>query len=128
MRLTGILLVIAGGSATLAGCALRDARDDYAYGRGADGLGNTGYDLIDWNFPTSVNQGPIEAPKRIQLEKTAIGVTGATRNPLPLEDDLPAQDGESPVDSHDGIPTETPSSASPNAGAHAPAREHGGPR
>src|SRR4029077_4731835 len=55
-RLTGIMLAVAVGAATLSGCALRDPRDDYAYGR-ADGLWDTSYDLIDWNFPTSANQG-----------------------------------------------------------------------
>lgn len=127
MRLTGIMLIITVGAATLAGCALRDARDDYAFGGGADGLGSTSYDLIDWNFPTSVNQGPIEAPKRIQLEKTAIGVTWATRNPLPLKDDLPAQDGAAPA-SHDGTPAAAPMSLSPGTGADTPARGRDGAR
>ncbi|HET7134854.1 MAG TPA: hypothetical protein VFJ25_02965, partial [Casimicrobiaceae bacterium] len=50
--------------------------------------GDRPFELIDWNFPTSRNQPPIEAPKRIRLDRTAIGVTWATRNPLPLEDNL----------------------------------------
>ena len=84
MRLTGIMLVIAAGCA-VAGCALRDPRSDYAYSRASDGLwGDRPFELIDWNFPTSVNQGPIEVPERMRLERTAIGVTWATRNPLPL--------------------------------------------
>ena len=92
-RLTGIMLVATVCTAMLAGCALRDARTDYAYSGASDGLwGDTAFELIDWNFPTSQNQPPIEAPKRIRLERTAIGVTWATRNPLPLADNLAPYD------------------------------------
>ena len=59
----------------------------------SEGLwGDAPFELIDWNFPTSRNQPPIEAPKRIRLERTAIGVTWATRNPLPLSDNLAPRD------------------------------------
>lgn len=93
MRRTGIMLGIAVASIALAGCALRDTRDDYAYSGASDGLwGDTPFELIDWNFPTSRNQGLIEAPKRIRLERTAIGVTWATRNPLPLSDNVAPRD------------------------------------
>ena len=92
-RLAGIMLIGTAGLALLAGCALRDPRVDYAYSRASDGLwGDTPFELIDWNFPTSLNQPPIEAPKRIRLERTAIGVTWATRNPLPLSDNLAPYD------------------------------------
>lgn len=88
MRLAGIMLVIVAG-AVLAGCALRETRDDYAFSRASDGLwGDAPFELIDWNFPTSRNQPPIEGPKRLRLDRTAIGVTWATRNPLPLSDNL----------------------------------------
>jgi hypothetical protein len=71
------------GALLVSGCALRDPRDSYAYGRVADGLWDAEYDiLIDWNFPTSSNQGPLEAPKRFRPEKPAIGVPWATGNPL----------------------------------------------
>ena len=67
----------------VSGCALRDPRDSYAYGRVADGLWDADYDLlIDWNFPTSANQGPLEAPKRFRPERAAIGVPWATGNPM----------------------------------------------
>jgi len=92
-RLAGIMLVTIVGAAALGGCALRDVRDNYAYSRASDGLwGDTAFELIDWNFPSSMNQPPIEAPKRFRPEKTAIGVTWATRNPLPLTDNLPPID------------------------------------
>ena len=85
MRLAGIMMAIAAG-AVLAGCA---TRDDYSLSRASDGLwGDTRFDLVDWNFPTSRNQPPIEVPKRLRLDRTAIGVTWATRNPLPLWDNL----------------------------------------
>ena len=92
MRLTGIMCIIAVGG-LLAGCALRDTRDNYAYSRASDGLwGDRPFELIDWNFPTSRNQPPLEAPRRFRLDRTAIGVTWATRNPLPLSDNLAPQD------------------------------------
>jgi hypothetical protein len=120
-RLTGIMLVAAVSAATLAGCALRDPRSDYAYSRASDGLwGDTAFELIDWNFPTSLNQPPIEAPKRIRLERTAIGVTWATRNPLPLADNLAPYDAPpaSVVISDDGKATSN-ASAAPRASAGA---------
>jgi hypothetical protein len=71
----GVLLV--------SGCALRDPRDSYAYGRVSDGLWDAEYDLlIDWNYPTSSNQGPLVAPQRFKPERPAIGVPWATGNPL----------------------------------------------
>jgi hypothetical protein len=86
------MLVIAVGG-VVAGCALRDPRDDYAASRASDGLwGDRPFDIIDWNFPTSRNQPPLEAPKRLQLDRTAIGVTWATRNPLPLSENLAPRD------------------------------------
>jgi len=92
-RLAGIILVGTVAAALSTGCALRDPRADYAYSRASDGLwGDTAFELIDWNFPTSLNQPPIEAPRRIRLERTAIGVTWATQNPLPLSDNLAPYD------------------------------------
>ena len=92
MRLAGIMLVIAVGGVA-AGCALRDTRDEYAASRASDGLwGDRPFEIIDWNFPTSRNQPPIEVPKRLTLERTAIGVTWARRTPLPLSDNLAPRD------------------------------------
>lgn len=117
-RFAGIMLVTVVVSAMLAGCALRDPRDDYAYSRASDGLWEgAGYDLIDWNFPTSQNQPPVEAPKRIRLERTAIGVTWATRNPLPLTDNLPAQNLQAPAASNDGAVASPPPVSAVTPGA-----------
>jgi len=67
----------------VSGCALMDPRDSYSYGRLADGLWDADYDLLlDWNFPTSANQGPVEAPRRFRPERPAIGVPWATGNPF----------------------------------------------
>jgi hypothetical protein len=115
-RFAGIMLVTAVLVATLTGCALRDPRDDYAYSRASDGLWEgAGYDLIDWNFPTSQNQPPVEGPKRIRLERTAIGVTWATRNPLPLTDNLPAQNLQAPAASNDEAAASPPPGSAPIA-------------
>jgi hypothetical protein len=120
------MLIMAVGSAALAGCALRDPRDSYAHGVSADGLWHRDFDLIDWNFPTSVNQGPIEAPKRLRLEPTAIGVTWATRNPLPLNE-APAQDAPATVSADESGPAAQTSLPSP-VGATASSRERNGAR
>jgi hypothetical protein len=103
--LAGVLLV--------SGCALRDPRDGYAYGR-ADGLWDANYDLLrDWNFPTSANQGPLEPPTRFLPERAAVGVPWATGNPMKPQ---PAPGSDAP-----------PSDAAPSgeasrrdAGDHAP--------
>jgi hypothetical protein len=123
VRLAGIMLVIAAGSIA-AGCALRDTRDDYASSRAAAGLwGDTPFELIDWNFPTSRNQPPIEAPKRLRLDRTAIGVTWATHNPLPLSDNLAPWDAP-PASANDArTRSETVGAAKRAAGNSAADRE-----
>jgi hypothetical protein len=68
----------------LSGCALQDTRYDnsgIAAGFGPD------YDqtIIDWNFPTSHNQGPLLAPERFRPVRPAIGVPWATGNPMPWQ-------------------------------------------
>lgn len=125
-RLTGIMLIMAVGSAALAGCALRDPRDDYAYRGNSEGLWNTSFEIIDWNFPTSVNQGPIERPERLRLDRTAIGVTWATRNPIPLNDQSPAQDAPPSASTDDGTQQAEPASGSVRAAGVA--RERSGTR
>ena len=113
-RVTGIMLVATMVAATLAGCALRDPRDDYSYSR-ADGLWGSGNELIDWNFPTSRNQGPIEAPRRLHPERTAIGVTWATYNPWPRSGPATAQgDSQAPTaNGDDGAANASAPSAAP---------------
>ena len=98
-RATGIMLVATMVAATLTGCALRDVRGS-SYSQ-ADGLWGNGNELIDWNFPTSQNQGPIEVPQRLRPERTAIGVTWATYNPWPRSGPATAQ-GASQAPTADG--------------------------
>lgn len=82
-RATGIMLVTIAAAMLLGGCALRGTRDDYMYSRSSDGLWDADYGLIDWNFPTSQNQPPLEGPKRLRPDRTAIGVIWATTNSWP---------------------------------------------
>ena len=125
MRLAGIMLAFAAG-ALIGGCALRDTRDDYAYSRASDGLWeDPPFEIIDWNFPTSRNQPPIEGPKRLRLDRTAIGVTWATRNPLPLSDNLaPADAPPAPApQANDAAPSQSAAAPGRPAGAAAADRE-----
>ncbi|HET9748237.1 MAG TPA: hypothetical protein VFS06_02940 [Casimicrobiaceae bacterium] len=87
-------MCIIAAAGMISGCALRDVRDDYDRSQASAGLWESDrpFELIDWNFPTSRNQPPLEAPKRIRLDRTAIGVTWATRNPLPLSDNVAPND------------------------------------
>lgn len=82
-RATGIIWVAIATAAILGGCAFHNARDDYMFSRSSDGLWGGDYGLIDWNFPTSQNQPPAEAPERFHPEHTAIGVTWATTDTYP---------------------------------------------
>src|SRR6185437_3279580 len=124
VRLAGIICAIAAVT-VLAGCALRETRDDYAFSRASDGLwGDKSFELIDWNFPTSRNQPPIEAPKRLRLERTAIGVTWAIRNPLPLSDNLAPRDAPPALEGTSGdARSQTKAADRSTAGSSAADRE-----
>jgi hypothetical protein len=100
-------LIALAGALVVSGCALRDPRDSYAYGR-SDGLWDAEYDfLLDWNFPTAANQGPLLAPQRFKPERPAIGVPWATGNPLAPREPAQAPSAEAasaagtPVPAHD---------------------------
>jgi hypothetical protein len=129
-RVAGIMLIGAVGAALLAGCALRNPRADYAYFSASDGLwGDTSYEIIDWNFPTSLNQPPVEAPKRLRLDRTAIGVTWATKNPLPLADNLAPWDAPTTAAAKGDDATAAAGASRPNtASAAAADRERRGAR
>jgi len=100
MRSAHRLVVAAlAGAVLVSGCALRDPRDGYAYGR-TDGLWDSDYDLLlEWNFPTTANQGPLLAPQRFKPGRPAIGVPWATGNPLvPRDADLaPSAEAAAPT-------------------------------
>ena len=128
-RLAGIMLIGAVAAALSAGCALRNPRADYAYFSASDGLwGDTSYEIIDWNFPTSLNQPPVEAPKRLRLDRTAIGVTWATKNPLPLADNLAPWDAPTTVVKGDDVSAAAGASRPGTASAAAADRERRGVR
>jgi hypothetical protein len=92
MRLRFRPLWLAAATLTLAsGCAIYDTRYDYA--RLAAGIGDYQESIIDWNFPTSANQGPLLPPERIRWTPPAIGVPWATSDPLPWANWSPALDG-----------------------------------
>ena len=101
----------------VSGCALRDPRDSYAYGR-ADGLWDADYDLLlDWNFPTSANQGPLEAPTRFRPERPAIGVPWATGVPFapgPVHDKGASAQ---PTGAPQAVAARQPAKAAPASGA-----------
>ena len=82
MRLRLRTLSLAAATVVLtSGCAMYDTRYDYS--RLSAGLGDYQESIIDWNFPTSTNQGPLLPPQRFRGYPAAIGVTWATGNPMP---------------------------------------------
>jgi hypothetical protein len=115
-------LVLA-ASLLVAGCALKDPRDSYAYGRLADGLWDADYDLLlVWNYPTSANQGPLEAPKRFRPERPSIGVPWARRAPW---EQPPGEKGASAggaAGAHDAVAAPSPAAAPAPATAAKEAR------
>jgi hypothetical protein len=79
------------------GCALQSTRYDYS--RLAAGLGDYDESIIDWNFPTSTNQGPLLPPQRFRPYPPALGVPWATGNPMPWDrTQAPASDAAAQAD------------------------------
>jgi hypothetical protein len=79
MRRTRRLIVAI--AVLVSGCAVQDTRYDYS--RLAAGLGDYDESIIDWNFPTSTNLGPLLPPERLRPVRPAIGVPWATTDPMP---------------------------------------------
>jgi hypothetical protein len=97
MRRTRRLIVAV--AVLVSGCALQDTRYDYS--RLAAGLGDYDESIIDWNFPTSTNQGPLLPPERFRPVRPAIGVPWATSDPMPWRQGdgvTPATAGATPHD------------------------------
>jgi len=91
------------------GCALQDTRYDYS--RAGTPFPDYDETIIDWNFPTSANQGFLTAPERFQPWRPALGVPWAYGNPQtpsPVQPPVfsPISDGASaPADApHDAAP------------------------
>ncbi len=74
-------LIGAAATMLVSGCALQDSRYDNS--RLAAGLGDYDESIIDWNFPTSTNQGPLLPPQRFRPWPAAIGVPWATDGNAP---------------------------------------------
>ena len=97
MRRTRRLIVAV--AVLVSGCALQDTRYDYS--RLAAGLGDYDESIIDWNFPTSTNLGPLLPPERFRPVRPAIGVPWATSDPMPWRQSdglMPATAGATPDD------------------------------
>ena len=113
--------LLALGAAVVAltsGCALQDTRYDYS----RNGLPFADYDtsILDWNFPTATNQGPLTAPERLRPWRPAIGVPWANGNPMPWSNMTPVSDSASvpSAGSHDApVACEASCAAEPDATA-----------
>jgi len=88
-------------AALSSGCALQDSRYDNS--RLAAGLGDYDESIIDWNFPTSTNQGLLLPPQRFRPWRPAIGVPWATPSDTPplRPDQAPAREGASAPETGD---------------------------
>lgn len=110
-HLQSFRLLAAVGALSLAGCA--NMEDSPFHSK----LGMAYYELdplFDWNWPSAQNLGPLEAPKRLRPEPTAIGVNWATDTPL-WGQQSPTLQGPSQSESH--APPSTADESSPPAGA-----------
>jgi hypothetical protein len=88
------LLALAAAVTVLAsGCALQDTRYDYS--RNAMPFADYDESILDWNFPTTTNQGLLTAPERLQPWRPAIGVPWANGNPMPWSNQMPVSDSAS---------------------------------
>ena len=103
MRRTRRLIVAV--AVLVSGCALQDTRYDYS--RLAAGLGDYDESIIDWNFPTSTNLGPLLPPERFHPVRPAIGVPWATSDPMPWRQG----DGVMPEAAHAGTAPYDPAPA-----------------
>ena len=83
------------------GCALQDTRYDYS--RNALPFADYDESILDWNFPTTTNQGLLTPPERLYPWRPAIGVPWANGNPMPWNNQLPVSESasERSAGSHD---------------------------
>lgn len=76
------ILIATAAAMLLGGCALRVMRDDYGAFNAI--LQPEDWTIIDWHFPTTTSEGPVQGPQRLHPEPSAIGVPWAKGNPLDL--------------------------------------------
>jgi hypothetical protein len=88
-------LLALGAAATVlcSGCALQDTRYDYS--RNALPFADYDESILDWNFPTTTNQGLLLPPERLRPWRPAIGVPWANGNPMPWNNQSPVSDSAS---------------------------------
>ena len=117
-------LAVAAIAALGSGCALQDTRYDYS--RNALPFADYDDSILDWNFPTTTNQGLLTPPERLRPVRPALGVPWATYDPLARNNQAPVGDAPPAVsaDAHDGDATcdaSCATGASPDAGTDADA-------
>jgi hypothetical protein len=129
------VLALGAAAAVLAsGCALQDTRYDYS--RNALPFADYDESILDWNFPTTTNQGLLTPPERLYPWRPAIGVPWANGNPMPWNNQMPASEsaseqsagshdpaGDSPVACEDDCTAQTDPSLAPRADAAARVRD-----
>ena len=115
---------VAGLTVAASGCALQDTRYDYS--RSALPFADYDTSILDWNFPTTTNQGLLTPPERLRPVRPAVGVPWATTDPLARNTQAPVGDAPPAVaaDAHDGdaacdasCATSASPDATPDAGA-----------
>ena len=74
--------------------------------------------LIDSNWPSAQNLGPLQGPQRLRPEPTAIGVNWATGQP-PWQQQSPPLEAPSPTATND--PPQAAEEASPDGATELPA-------
>ena len=95
-------LALTAAAVLASGCALQDTRYDYS--RSALPFADYDESILDWNFPTTTNQGLLTPPERLRPWRPAVGVPWANGNPMPWNNQTPISDSASlpSAGSHDG--------------------------
>jgi hypothetical protein len=87
------LALCAAAAVLVSGCALQDTRYDYS--RNALPFADYDESILDWNFPTTTNQGLLTPPERLYPWRPAIGVPWANGNPMPWNNQMPVSESVS---------------------------------
>ncbi|HET9046991.1 MAG TPA: hypothetical protein VFO33_08540 [Casimicrobiaceae bacterium] len=95
-------LALAAVAVLAPGCALYDTRYDYS--RSALPFADYDESILDWNFPTTTNQGLLTPPERLHPWRPAVGVPWANGDLAPWNRQTPISDSASlpSAGSHDG--------------------------
>lgn len=110
-HLRSIGLLAALSALSLTGCVSLDDSPFHTQ------LGMATYELdplIDWNWPSAQNQGPLQGPQRLRPDQAALGTTWGSSTP-PWLQQSPTLEAPSTSESH--TPPPTADDSSPPAGA-----------